>query len=81
MNADDLQGTAHIIFQNLILNLITIACGTFLYIGYPVPTTGTPLSTIGEAYYFNTVCVFIATCKVVQESLGFPIPRCGFRIP
>ena len=25
--------------------------------------------------------IYIAPCKVIQESLGFRIPRCGFRIP
>ena len=30
---------------------------------------------------FSSVALFLAPCKVVQESLGFRIPSCGFGIP
>ena len=29
----------------------------------------------------SNVALFLAPCKVIQESLGFRIPRCGFGIP
>ena len=49
-------------------------------------TLGQQISLTPRHSVLNTLQSFlrdikIAPCKVIQESLGFRIPRCGFRIP
>ena len=52
----------------------------FLVLSLPLPSSLLKLPTY-QLKRFSNVALFLAICKVVQESFGFRIPSCGFGIP
>ena len=45
------------------------------------PSTGVYIYIYIYIYICVYIYIYFGPCKVIQESLGFWIPRCGFRIP